>query len=392
VSATAAIAALLLAAALAGGAVWRWRLGALLRDAGPVDTTGVTLPTLSVIIPARDEEHNLPALLASLAKLEPPAHQIIVVDDGSRDATAALARAAGATVVATPPLPAGWIGKAWACHTGAAHATAQWLLFTDADTAHAPWSATAALATAQARGATLLSVVPTHTLRSSWERLQGAFWLLLLIACRAGAAERAEAKRASAATSERRFSIGQYLLISAAGYRAIGGHAAIKDRLAEDLAMAAAVVDAGERFTLLYAPGLLGVRMYPEGLRAFLRGWRRSFRAGLAAAGGGGALELVAVIGWLLGVPLGLALAALDQAPGWAALAAAAYLGTAALVARGSRGLGAFPAWAALLFPLPVLAFALVSALAALDHARGKPVLWRGREIQLRATPSRGPR
>lgn len=334
--------------------------------------------TLSIIIPARNEAHNLPALLASLAQLSPPPHQVIVVDDGSTDGTGELARAAGATVVSPPPLPAGWIGKSWACHAGAAHATGAWLLFTDADTVHAPWSARTALAAAVARKADLLSVVPTHAVVRAWEALQGAFFALLLLACNAGS------PRAARQLGERRFSIGQYLLFRAATYRAVGGHERIRDRLAEDLALAEAVVADGGRFELLYAPGLCGVRMYPEGLAAFVRGWRRSFREGMRAAGGGGAFELVAVIGWLGGVPLVAALGLVTPMP-WTLVAAigGAYLLTAAALAHASRELGAFPRLAALLYPLPVAAFVLVSALAAFDALRGAPVAWRGRQIQL---------
>jgi 4,4'-diaponeurosporenoate glycosyltransferase len=375
-----------LGAAIAGCSVlgvvlWHRQWAALRRGAAPGAPPAAPPPTLSVIVPARNEARNLPSLLASLTAMEPPLHQIIVVDDHSSDATAAIARAAGAIVVSPAALPAGWVGKAWACQAGAAQASGEWLLFTDADTVHAPWSARVGLATAIARDAQLLSIVPSHAVVSFWERLQGAFHLLLLLACDAGTT--------GSDAGERRFSIGQYLLISAAAYRAIDGHAGNKDRLAEDLAMARAVVDSGRRFTLLYAPSMMTVRMYPEGLRSFLRGWRRSFREGLSSAGRGGVLDVVVVIGWWLGLPLGVALAALHGPSLLLAIAAVAYLATALHIASASRGLGAFPAWAALAFPLPVLAFVVVSALAALDHARGIPVTWRGRQIEVAASAAR---
>jgi 4,4'-diaponeurosporenoate glycosyltransferase len=339
-------------------------------DAPPAASSQPT--RVSIVVPARNEAHNLPALLASLRALAPAAHQIIIVDDHSTDGTGDLARAAGATVVTPPPLPPGWLGKPWACHAGAQAATGDLLLFSDADTVHAPWSLARAVARLDATGADLLSVIPTHAVVALWEKLQGVFQLLLLVACRAGG---------EGARGERRFSIGQYLLFRRSAYQAVGGHPAVKDRVAEDLAFARMVEHAGLRFDLLYAPGLMTVRMYPEGLGGFWRGWRRNFREGIASAGIGGGLEMIAVVGWLLGLPLFATQAVLAGAP----LLAVAWLGamvvTAAEIARRQRGLGALPAWGALLFPLPVLLFVAISIAAVIDKARRAPVRWRGRSV-----------
>jgi 4,4'-diaponeurosporenoate glycosyltransferase len=360
------------AVCVAGFLAWTLRLRRAFRVTAPPLTGSADQTRVSIIVPARNEAHNLPALLASLRGLTPPAHQIIIVDDHSTDGTGDLARAAGAIVVTPPPLPAGWLGKPWACHAGAQAATGDLLLFSDADTVHAPWSLTRAIARLQATGADLLSVIPTHAVVALWEKLQGVFQLLLLVACRAGG----EARR-----GERRFSIGQYLLFRRDAYQRVGGHPAVKDRVAEDLAFARLVEHGGMRFDLLYAPGLMTVRMYPEGLGGFWRGWRRNFREGIASAGLGGGLEMVAVVGWLLGLPLFATQALLAGAP----LLAVAWLGamavTAAEIARRQRGLGDLPAWGALLFPLPVLLFVAISVAAVVDKARRAPVRWRGRSV-----------
>jgi len=358
----------------AGVAVWLVRLRPLRprRDGG--DAAAVDAGEVSIIVPARNEAHNLPALLASLARLEPAPGEIIVVDDHSDDGTGDIARAAGARVVTPPPLPPGWLGKPWACHHGVRAARGRYLLLTDADTVHAPDSVGRALARLRATGAGLLSVVPTHIAVRPWERLQGVFQLLLLIACRAGGRRRR--------AGERRFSIGQYLLFDRAAYDRVGGHPAVRDRVAEDLAFARMVEAAGDRFELLYAPGLMQVRMYPEGFAAFVRGWRRNFREGMRAAGVAGVLEIAAVLGWLLGAPLTVA-----TAGGGAGLAvgAAGFAVACAAIARRQRALGQLPWWTAPAYPLFAGVFVWVSLLALYDRLRRAPIRWRGREVDLAA-------
>src|SRR6266576_2282785 len=118
-------------------------------------------PTVSVIVPARNEEACLGACLESLVAQEGVGFEIIVVDDGSTDRTRAIAESFSAVQVIEPgPLPAGWTGKNNAVTAGARPARGEWLLFTDADTVHRPGSLARALAEAQERGAELLSYAP----------------------------------------------------------------------------------------------------------------------------------------------------------------------------------------------------------------------------------------
>ncbi len=360
----------------AGGVlVWTRRLGALDRAAGPADARPLPFPRVSVIVPARNEAHNLPALLASLAALDPAAAQIIVVDDHSSDGTGELARVAGATVVTPDELPPGWIGKPWACARGAAAAEGELLLFTDADTVHAPDSLGRAVARLEAAGADLLSLTPTHVSTSFWEKLQGVFQLLLLVATRAGGAA---AQRTS---GERDFAIGQYLLFRRDAYQRLGGHTFVHARVAEDLLFARGVRDAGGRYALLHAPGTMRVRMYPEGFRAFLRGWRRNFREGLRSAGALAVLEIALVFAWLLGLPLALAGALAGGDGVHVAVLAPLVVLTVAEVARRQRVVGALPWWGSLGYPLMLLAFVWCTLLGAWDRARNAPVVWRGRRI-----------
>lgn len=355
-----------------GALVFVHRLGRARSAAGASSSSGCE--DVSIIVPARNEEHNLPTLLASLAALTPAPGEIIVVDDHSTDRTAEVARRHGARVVVPGPRPDSFIGKPWACLAGARAARGRFLLFTDADTWHAPHSLASALGALRAGRAGLVSLVPTHRVEALWERLQGAFQLLLLIAT--GADARAEAR------SERPFAIGQYLLFAREAYDAVGGHAATPHRIAEDLALARLVADAGFGVRVLFARDALRVRMYPEGFRAFFAGWRRNFRDGLAASSARAGGEMTLVIGWLLGVPLWLAQAlaqgSYTRALGWGL----AYVLSALLVAREQRHYGPFSLRSALLYPAFVLVFVAVTGAALVDALRRKPVTWRGRTFE----------
>jgi len=362
---------ILLLSCVPGVLVFTVRLRNVRRSA-PAVRPDVARFDVSIVVPARNEAHNLPTLLASLAALEPAPREILVVDDHSTDATAEIARAHGAHVIEPGPRPPEFLGKPWACLAGARAARGRYLLFTDADTWHAPDSLARSVALLEVTGAGLVSIVPTHRLEALWERLQGVFQLLLLIATRADT-------RPTRTSVARPFAIGQYLLFRRDAYEAVGGHAATPQRIAEDLALARLVSAAGFGARVLYARGALCVRMYPEGFGAFVAGWRRNFRDGLSAAGLGAMVEMTLVVAWLLGLPLWLGQALATGRLDDALLYALGYLATALLIAREQRGYGAFSRTSALAYPLFALVFVWVTAVALVDAARGRPVTWRGR-------------
>jgi glycosyltransferase involved in cell wall biosynthesis len=88
---------------------------------------------LSIILPAKDEAHSLADLVSKLHNLHPTA-EIIVVDDGSQDATAETARQAGATVISHPYS----LGNGAAIKAGVRAAHGDLLVCMDADSQHAP--------------------------------------------------------------------------------------------------------------------------------------------------------------------------------------------------------------------------------------------------------------
>jgi 4,4'-diaponeurosporenoate glycosyltransferase len=309
--------------------------------------------SVSVIIPARNEEHNLPTLLRSLTSQPVNPHEIIAVDDGSTDRTAELARQLGATVITSKPLPEGWRGKTWACHQGAQAARGELLLFLDADT----WFEPDGLGkTISAYDGGAFSIGPYHAVRRLYEQLSLFFNLNMIVA------------------TVPRGLFGQMLLVDRESYRRVGGHEIVQGRILENSWLAERFRAAGIPVRSATGKGLLSFRMYPNGLRELMEGWTKGFASG---AGQTPRATMLLIVAWIVGLmlaPVG-ALATGDWV-WWGVV----YLLCAVQVAWLSRRVGAFRWSSAALYPLPLIFFFAVFAWSVARS--GKRVRWKGREIR----------
>ena len=129
------------------------------------------VPTISVIIPARNEANRIRACLEAIVGA-PGIYEVVVVDDESSDETAAVASRLGATVLSGKPIPNGWVGKAWALHQGVQAATGEWVVTLDADAVAHPQLAQAVVQRAQRDGLRFVSVGARFDCPS-----KGAQWL-----------------------------------------------------------------------------------------------------------------------------------------------------------------------------------------------------------------------
>ena len=305
---------------------------------------------LSIIIPARNEAHNLPRLLDSIFSQPAPPLEVLVIDDASTDATASVATAHGATVLPSLALPDGWRGKPWACHQGALAAKGSHLLFLDADCWFEPGGLDAILASYHG-GA--FSVAPYHRIESPYEELS-AFFNLIMVASTTGHGL-----------------FGQMLLIDRARYEQTGGHQEVKGRVLENLRLAGIYRAAGVPVSSLPGRGMLAFRMYPEGLSSLVEGWTKGFASG-ASETPRAAVILVAL--WITG--LMIALIALPFSP-WSAHL---YLAFALQFGVMLKQVGSFSLLTALCYPIS-LAFYLAVFVRSLRRS-GKEVTWKGREFR----------
>jgi glycosyltransferase involved in cell wall biosynthesis len=203
--------------------------------------SSVAPPVVSIIVPARNEDACLADCLNSLVTQTGVAFEIIVVDDYSTDQTRQIAGSfSGVRVISPPPLPKGWTGKNNALFAGVQEARGEWLLFTDADTVHAPGSLARALAEAREHGVDMLSYSPEQVAVTFWE-------MAVLPVVFAELAHQYPPKKVSDPASPLPAANGQYILIRREVYEAVGGHRAIVGDLLEDVALARAVKSSGRK-------------------------------------------------------------------------------------------------------------------------------------------------
>ena len=231
-------------------------------------------PLVSVIIPARNEAHNIGRCVRSVLATTYPNVEVIVVDDQSTDGTGEIAAELGATVIQTPPLPGDWFGKQWACWTGKARARGEILCFTDADTEHAPDLIPRTVNAMRALDADLFTVSGKQEMVTIWEKLVQAQVFGMLNAWYGGTEEINRSKHAW-----RKIANGQYLVTTRAAYDATGGHEAVKYTVAEDLMLAQRFHRLGKRVVFIEGREQISTRMYTS-LREMIAGWGKNVYAG----------------------------------------------------------------------------------------------------------------
>ena len=327
-------------------------------------------PPIAIIVPARNEAHQIARCLRSLLAQDWPKLRVVCVDDRSEDAThaeaAALAHDPRLVLVRGEELPAGWLGKNFANAQGVQHAgAAEWLLFTDADTVHAPGALASAYAAAVGSQSALLTLFTQMTLGTFWERAFLPGTLAAIVAL-------FPLRRVNDPRSPTAIANGQFLLVRRADYDALGGHAAIRDRVADDLELARLFKSSGRRIRALDGRAFVSVRMYTS-LRELWWGFVKNSSAG--AGGPFGALA-GAVLVVLTALPFFALPFARGPALGLAALGCVVALAQRAWVLRTLFGQGAI--WA-LCLPFGQLFLAGVAVHSALRQLAGKGPLWKGR-------------
>jgi chlorobactene glucosyltransferase len=340
-------------------------------------------PRVALIIPVRDEEHNIEACLKSLfAQDYPPEDfEVWVVDDHSSDRTVSIATELARQqprlkVLLSPPLPPQWTGKCHACSIGAGAVSpeTEWLCFLDADVQATPALLASAIAAAQADRLDLLSLSPQHQLTSFAERLviPCGFYVLGVFQ---------DIRKFQSHDGDHVIATGQFMLIRNSTYQSVGGHGAVHGVVSEDVALARLIKRASGRIALRNGRQLLAARMYT--------GWRTLWPGlvkNLVDMFGGPASTITTalaaiVLAWSACViPLAVGLSCEQGATASCLALVPASVGSAAIF--GLHIAGAFyfgvPLWYGLLFPLGYAIYAMMSVDSVRRKLSGR-MSWKGR-------------
>ena len=349
-----------------------------------------------VLIPARNEQCGIAGCVGSVLMQDVAGLGVTVVDDRSSDGT----RDAVRTLMQQDErlqlreidhLPSGWMGKTHALSVAGEAIDSDWVLFLDADCRLLdPRALRSAIGEARRRGADLLTLLPSLETRTFGEALiiplcsaVMALWFGL-----------------SNRPSRRGFANGQFLLVRREAYQSIGGHAAVRDALIEDVPLAEAFRSAGRVTWTGGGRAIVSVRMY-DGFAATFRGWSRIFVGALRSP-----LKLFLSIAWLIAgsmLPfaavawlLGSAASATSVSPTWWLMfsLAAGHLLLLGLVSFYFWDLGRCDRRYLLVYPLSVFAVIAILAHAFYTLTLRRKVGWRETSYRLdrhaRIVPSTG--
>ena len=336
------------------------------------------LPQISVLIPARNEEANIKACVESLLKQDYPGFEVLVLDDHSTDRTRLILeeisqRESRLTVVNGEPLPDGWLGKHWANHQLARRATGELILFTDADTRHAPDTLRDSVSALVARRADLLTAFPHQEMLTWGEKLTVpilSFSVLCFFPMLVAKTLRLPALSVT---------IGQFMLFRRQAFEAIGGYARVRGEVVDDVMLGRNTVRHGFTWQPVDGTCHISCRMYRDFASA-----REGFTKNLFALFD--YHTLLYIIGWSwIGVsfllpPVTLLFPAIGEfmnfPPGLAAVAILEALFIFALAYHRLR----FPMFLVLLYPLSMSMFVLL-AFRSLIHTFLGYGNWKGRQL-----------
>lgn len=226
------------------------------------------LPFISVLVPARNEEHNIKPVLESLLTQDYPNYEVIVLNDHSEDKTSVIISGLNEKYPALKtlegrPLPEGWTGKCYACTQLFENSKGSYIIFTDADTVHKPGSLRKSAEIALNRNADMLTLFPEMTMKTFWEKIiMPMLWFTIMMLLPFYFVDKKGFVKFS-------IGIGPFMMFKRTAYEKIGGHYSVKNAIVEDVWLARKIKENGLQLIAADGYDMLSVRMY----RSFKEIW-----------------------------------------------------------------------------------------------------------------------
>ncbi|MDY6833291.1 MAG: glycosyltransferase [Chloroflexota bacterium] len=333
--------------------------------------TSCSYPNVSVIIPARNESHNIVRLLQSLKCQTFPPLEVVVVDDDSTDDTANIAKQLKSKVISIKGPPVGWCGKSWACWQGVQNSSGDLLLFLDADT----WMETHGIemiVSAHSEYGGMISTHPFHVTQKFYEQFSAFFNIVSMAGI--------NAFTPLGTRLQPRGAFGQCMACSREDYLKVGGHSAVKGEIIEDVELAIVFSKHSLPVTCFGGQDTISSRMYPDGFRQLVEGWSKNL--------GSGAFHirtsfLLMIFMWITGAFQSFLTLALSLTPPTqiTPLYTIPYVLYTIEIGWILKRIGNFHTWVIVLFPIPLIFFAIITTRSLILTYFLKRVKWKGRTI-----------
>jgi chlorobactene glucosyltransferase len=366
---------------LAFGPWHRGGFGPLL-DAATELRADVSFPSVTIVVPARNEAAELPKTVPTFCTQDYPDLRVIIVDDQSEDDSLDILRKlreehANLLFVPAADRPDGWCGKPWAVHEGVRHATGELLLFTDADCVFHPYAVKQAVTLLQKENFDALSLLPMMKFETLSEQigLGGLASVLPMIM---------PLSMVNDPKSDVALAAGGFILVRRSAYEKIGGHVSVKGEIIEDVKLARKLKASGAKFHCRATTDLVSTRMY-EGFADLWEGLSKNAYAGSEYHPVKFWLGMIAAMLILVLPPIYLTASiiavAVHRSPlniAFVILSAFICISQLIVQSRAVRHLK-LPAWQILLMPISAGLYTLIAINSAWEHHFRGGNLWKGR-------------
>ncbi len=332
----------------------------------------IPIPNISVIIPMRNEEHNIAGLLYDLSMQTVALHEVICIDDASTDCSVEVARRYRVKTICVTKKPQGWLGKSYACHVGVKNSTGERLLFLDADVRLKKDAVERILQTEKKHGK-VISVQPWHTAIRWYEQMCLFF---NMIAGFSLASKTLFGKQTKGL-------FGPLIWIPKDIYQESGGHKEVKNSILDDVSLGRQLDKIGVVPYCCIGDCAVRYRMYPHGFIDMLHGWTKNMATGVRHSSWSFILAAFLLITALGNVPLRMVEALILGQNTVALYWLAWYVIVCLYVVMVGKKVGKFRMRYLLLYPLALIMFVSIVCLSTVKKLFRMPVRWKGRNISV---------